>query len=210
MPRDTETQGHNLWSVLHVSFVVAKLAVLAFAIALSAAPPRTSAQSIGPVVQAGFSLQSIHQRIEADYATVKHIQATNLEVLLHAGDNVVLFDVREIEEYVVSRLDGAERIDPDIETDAFIERFGGALQGKLVVFYCSVGVRSSELAERVQDALRQTGAYAVYNLEGGIFNWHNEFRHLVTDSGKTSYVHPYSDHWSQLLKRRDLVRYEQA
>ena len=43
------------------------------------------------------------------------------------------------------------------------------------------------------------------NLEGGIFDWHNDGRPLTDANGKTPYVHPYDDKWGQLLVRRDYV-----
>ena len=85
-----------------------------------------------------------------------------------------------------------------------------AAKGKTVVFYCSVGVRSSKLAARLQKALTARGAKAVYNLQAGIFNWHNEHRPLTTGSAPTSFVHPFDDHWGQLVERRDLLSYRPA
>ena len=49
---------------------------------------------------------------------------------------------------------------------------------------------------------------AVVNLEGGIFHWHNQRRPLQSNGGSTHFVHPYNDHWGQLITRRHLLRYE--
>lgn len=159
---------------------------------------------------AGFSLQTIQQDIEADFATIRHIGSAELQELQSKPDGPLLFDVREVEEFAVSRLSGAKQVDPGITNAAFMERHAGALQDKTIIFYCSVGVRSSQLAEQLQEALLKAGARQVYNLQGGIFNWHNEARTLTTDTGPTSYVHPYSDFWGQLLTRRSLIRYDQS
>ena len=159
---------------------------------------------------ADFTLQSIQMGIEADFTTVRHISSANLEALLQQGGDVVLFDVREIEEYAVSRLAGAAQVSPDVTSTVFMQQHGGSLRDKIVIFYCSVGVRSSQLAEQLQDALRETGVQEVYNLNGGIFNWHNENRSLAEDAGSTRYVHPYNEYWGQLLERQDLIRYDQT
>ena len=77
-----------------------------------------------------------------------------------------------------------------------------------MVIYCSVGVRSSRLAEHVVDAVREAGARDVYNLAGGIFAWHNRGYQLVDGSGPTAFVHPYDETWGRLVARRQLWRFE--
>ena len=58
----------------------------------------------------------------------------------------------------------------------------------------------------LSDARVYAGAQAVYNLDGGIFAWHNERRALTNAAGATDYVHPFDDYWGRLLERRDLIR----
>ena len=94
--------------------------------------------------ETGFSLQTIQQDIEADYTTIRHIGSADLEDLQGKPDGPVLFDVRETEEFAVSRLADAKQVDPDIANAAFMQRHGASLRGKTVIFYCSVGVRSSQ------------------------------------------------------------------
>jgi rhodanese-related sulfurtransferase len=125
-----------------------------------------------------------------------------LASMLASGAPVVLFDVREEEEYQVSRLPGALRADPGAWTFRFVGQHGEAVKGKTVVFYCSVGVRSSKLAARVQGRLLEKGARAVYNLEGGVFRWHNDRRPLIDANGPTPLVHPYDRHWGGLIERQ--------
>lgn len=159
----------------------------------------------GPAqAQTEFSLQSIHEEIVSDFADVRHLQTDRLDAVTGP---VALIDVRTVEEFAVSRLQGAQRVDPSIWRNTFLERYAGRLKGKTVIFYCSVGVRSSRLAAAVQKDLLAQGAVAVFNLEGGIFKWHNEGKPLTASSGDTRFVHPYSDYWGQLLTRRDLITY---
>ena len=74
-----------------------------------------------------------------------------------------------------------------------------------VVFYCSVGERSSQMAKKADKLLRERGAHGVYNLRGGIFAWHNATNPLVDAKGITPYVHPYNDKWGELLVHRDKI-----
>lgn len=86
-----------------------------------------------------------------------------------------------------------------------------------LVCYCSVGYRSSKLATRLQTLLhRQSDEMAsplagsnqspaktdvqVFNLEGSLFQWANENRPLISETGeRTRFVHPYSAVWGRLV-----------
>ena len=179
----------------------AKLRVAAtlFALALVGTP------AVAPAAEP-FTLDAVRAEVRQDYRHVAHLPADALAKALADARDVLLFDVREREEYAVSRIHGAVRVDPGIWTHSFLKRHGAAVRGKTVVFYCSVGVRSSKLAERVRTRLRAAGATAVYNLDGGIFGWHNEARPLTGDGGATPYVHPFDRHWGRLVERRELAR----
>lgn len=151
-------------------------------------------------------LAKIHNDIEREFVEVKHIDGDDMAAL--NPKDIILFDVREGPEFAVSHLKGSIRVDPGISTDDFIAEFSDITKGKAVIFYCSVGQRSSELADRVNSALISSGTNAAYNLEGGIFKWHNERRPLYTDSAiPTKYVHPYNSNWGSLIKGQKLIRY---
>lgn len=151
-------------------------------------------------------LVSIHEDIVADYADVEHLPAQDLLTL--ASDRRVVFDVREPDEYAVSHIDGAIQVDPDISVEAFTERYAALLEDRTVVFYCSVGRRSSILAQRLDSAVVEHGATATYNLIGGIFQWRNENRPLVDGDGQTSAVHPYNRFWGRLIEDKKAIEYE--
>ncbi len=74
-----------------------------------------------------------------------------------------------------------------------------------VVCYCSVGYRSSNVAKTLFSKHKQSTGSSdeildVYNLEGGLFQWANERRGIVNNSGdKVATVHPYSLFWGKLL-----------
>ncbi len=104
-----------------------------------------------------------------------------------------LLDVREPDEFAVSHLRGALRVRPDAPASEVLARIDPA---RPVVVYCSVGYRSSQLAQRLIEA----GGKDVRNLEGSIFAWANEGRPLENDGRPTKTVHPYNGIFGRLLK----------
>ena len=75
-----------------------------------------------------------------------------------------------------------------------------------VVCYCSLGYRSSALAQQLAYELDKPvhqelkSKTVIYNLEGSIFKWANEGKDLEDNKGrKTVYVHPYNIVWGKLL-----------
>jgi rhodanese-related sulfurtransferase len=150
-------------------------------------------------------LQAAIEDVAARWPTQRHITPGELAALMRDG-SAVIFDVRAPEEYAVSHLEGAIRVDAGLTRAAFLSENASKLNGKLAVFYCSVGVRSSKLAERVGEAaFKAAGATGSANLAGGIFAWHGEQRPLADANGATQFVHGYDRTWSQLVKRQDLI-----
>ena len=105
----------------------------------------------------------------------------------------ILIDVRKPEEYAVSHLPGARHLPSveaiqhsDIPTDA------------TVVLYCSVGYRSARRSQRLQ----QAGYSHVINLDGSIFEWHNNGYPIVANQEPVQEVHPYNRWWKALLDDR--------
>jgi rhodanese-related sulfurtransferase len=154
----------------------------------------------------GTGLAAVHAGIEHQFSDVRHIDGDGLSSL--DRKDVVLLDVREEPEFSVSHLEKAIRVDPAISDAEFAAKFAAKTNGKIAIFYCSVGQRSSSLADRVQRALLSSGAKAAYNLEGGIFKWHNERRPLVSRTeAPTFYVHPYNADWGRMVKDQKKLRY---
>jgi rhodanese-related sulfurtransferase len=152
------------------------------------------------------TLSTVVRDVSTKHRTLAHMTPAELAGRLSKPDDLVLIDVREESEYAVSHLSGAIRVDPGIWRSTFLSRYREALKGKTVVFYCSVGVRSSALADNVKEDLLAAGVREVVNLEGGIFAWHNQSRPLVDKRGQTSFVHPYDAYWGRLLTRPELAR----
>jgi rhodanese-related sulfurtransferase len=185
----------------------AALSMLAKAFLASLVPASVATLYAPPLAARELpSLTAVEADVRADHPAVAQLSDAALADRLARHQSPLLIDVREPDEYAVSHLPGAQRVDPDIWTRSFLSRYAKAARGREVVFYCSVGVRSSELADAVQDGLKKAGAHAVYNLEGGIFAWHNARRALTDAHGATDFVHPYDAHWGKLLMRNNLIR----
>ena len=151
-------------------------------------------------------LDKIHNEIQASFDRVEHINAE--EFLALDPQQIVVFDVREPEEYAISHLAGAVQIDPSIDADSFFDEYKGLLAGKTAVFYCSVGWRSSQLAQRVDEVLDDEGVVGSFNLMGGLFKWHNEARPLMSSAKQaTSSIHPYDSMWGKLIEDQTSIDY---
>lgn len=155
------------------------------------------------------ALRNTHEKIVRNFEGVSHISAASLSDM--APKEYVLFDVRESEEYDVSHINGAIWVDPDIDAEEFLELYGDRLKGKFVILYCSVGVRSSRIAEQIKAYQSSPTSTSIYNLEAGVFGWHNEKRPLVqlSEDGpiSTEFIHPYNRWWGRMLNRDALKKY---
>ena len=154
--------------------------------------------------QGQFSLWLVEKKLDIKYS-VPNITHQELSEKLASkdADRYVLFDVREKEEYAVSHLASAHRVDPGTNAEAFVKAFGTMIRGKNLVFYCSVGDRSSYLIEKIQGQALEAGALSLSNLRGGIFRWYNENHPVVNASGATDTVHPYDEEWGKLIEKRN-------
>jgi rhodanese-related sulfurtransferase len=151
-------------------------------------------------------LNTIHQVIKKDYQSVSHISASQFSQL--SSEEILVFDVREPEEFEVSHIGGAIQVSPDIDPQTFIEDYGELLKDKKVVFYCSVGRRSSALANKLGDTPFEYGATSSQNLIGGVFSWVNQDRELSSSvQGSTKLVHPYNKYWGRLIKDQSKLSY---
>jgi rhodanese-related sulfurtransferase len=146
------------------------------------------------------NLDQVETAVSVAYATV-HLPADSLHQALAGADSAayVLFDVRQPEEYQLSRIGNAIQIDPDLSATDFANLHSQTVSGKKIVFYCSVGYRSSQLLQRVEEVALAAGAASLANLRGGIFRWYNQDLPIEA-SGDSVQVHPYNRQWGKLLK----------
>ena len=173
----------------------------------------TSALAEDDAASYNKALTKTHSKIIKNYETVPHIDSEALSKM--GPDEIILFDVREKDEYDVSHLEGAIWVDPDIDSSSFLQSYRDKIGNKTVILYCSVGVRSSRLAEKLKQRNEPNTPATIYNLEKGIFGWHNEKRPLyhkanTPQSSPTDYVHPYNYLWGRMVNRDELKRSEAA
>ena len=130
---------------------------------------------------------------EVSYISVEELRMQQLK------DNVVIVDSRELEEYQVSHLEDAVYVGYD---DFNISRLDDISREKLVVVYCSLGIRSEDISAELQKA----GFKNVRNLFGGIFEWKNRDFPVVDTLGKrTQKVHAFSENWGKWLRNAEKV-----
>ena len=142
----------------------------------------------------------LKKSIRVAHPDVRHISSDSLAAWLASPSAApLLLDVRAEAAFTVSHLQGARRIDPDTRDFALLQDLPPDTP---MVTYCSVGYRSSALAQRLTEA----GFTNVVNLEGSIFEWANEGRSVYRDDRAVRQVHPYNTVWGQLLNK-DLHAY---
>jgi rhodanese-related sulfurtransferase len=144
------------------------------------------------------SLADVEREVERRYRVLDMTPDMLTEKLAAGG--VVLLDVRTQAEFDQGHLPGAIRVEPDEPPEGLVRAQGERLKGKTVVFYCAVGVRSSELMVRASAILAPNAPAGLYNLRVGIFRWVAEGRTLVAE-GKPGSPHPYDANWGKLLTR---------
>lgn len=80
--------------------------------------------------------------------------------------NMVLLDVRTVEEFAEGHLEGAMQYDY-YETESFKGMLEGLDKSKTYLIYCRSGSRSGNAMSMMQSM----GFSSVYNLDGGILAW---------------------------------------
>lgn len=118
-------------------------------------------------------------------------------------NDLLLFDVRTADEFQRGHLPAAIRVDPDETAESFLRQHGDRLRahrGGPIVFYCSVGMRSSIFIDRIGAALEPAAAGGLFNLRGGLFRWVAQGGALVSDD-RVGALHPYDANWETLLQR---------
>lgn len=122
--------------------------------------------------------------------TVPYITVDSLND--HLTDFTIL-DTRKRKEFEVSHLPNAIWVGEKFD----MENLAQVDQGKPIVVYCSVGVRSENYGEDLIEA----GFNSVFNLYGSIFSW-KDAGFVVEDMGgnATDQIHVYSRKWGKYLK----------
>lgn len=176
-------------------------------IRLRSAVSTASALTLFLLLQAAWSAQAPQERPVAEkrwaktlrvvretFPDVPQLSTERLAEMLTADADLVLLDARSTEEFETSHLQGAIRA---TSIRAAREALKGRGEESIVVVYCSVGYRSSRLAQQ----LRAKGVENVFNLEGSLFKWANEGRPIYRGSKPVRFVHPFDPEWGKLLDK---------
>jgi rhodanese-related sulfurtransferase len=140
------------------------------------------------------AFRALQWRIERRFPDVKWLKT---EELARWGTGPVepppvLLDARTDDEFRVSSLKGAVRIDPYRPS---LRPLRGFRKDTVVMVYSSAGYRGA----RVASWLGHAGYTNVLNLAGGIFAWVNEGRPIFRGETPTAQVHPYDHNWGLLV-----------
>lgn len=170
------------------------------AVAIAGVPPAHAQMSVWPnPSDPRVTLDDIDAAIDRVFG-IPRVTCVELHEAMEHGA-VSLIDVREPEEFAISRLPGAILVDPEMNADAFLTEIAPRLGDKPPVFYCSVGIRSARLLHSLDWNLTDLPGPGRC-LSGGLFRWLAEGRSLVDADGQpTRRVHPKDAMWEQLLVR---------
>ncbi|WP_228035060.1 rhodanese-like domain-containing protein [Oculatella sp. LEGE 06141] len=144
-------------------------------------------------MQIGWDI--VQQTIKRRFPEVRSTSTHDLADWLNQTERPLplLLDVRTADEYAVSHLPQAQRLEPN--TQDFSALADLPLDTPIVT-YCSVGMRSAAIASQLQ----ANGFTNVTNLEGSIFRWVNEGRAAYRNDQPVQQVHPYNSLWGLLLR----------
>ncbi|UKN01068.1 rhodanese-like domain-containing protein [Paracrocinitomix mangrovi] len=127
--------------------------------------------------------------------TVEQLNPADLNAKIKKQSNIFLLDTRELNEYKVSHIKGAKFVSYN---DFNMNLLNGIPKDAYICVYCSVGVRSEHIGEK----LNKAGYKHVYNLRGGLFSWANQGFPIVNTKGKiTKKVHGFDEEWSKYLNK---------
>jgi len=114
---------------------------------------------------------------------------------------VVLLDAREPKEFNVSHIKNAVFVGyTNFKPKKVLKQIPD--KNAPIVVYCSIGVRSEDIAER----LLKKGYTNVTNLYGGIFEWKKKNQPVFDkDNKSTNKVHAFDKFWGKLLTNAEKV-----
>ncbi|MFC0521110.1 rhodanese-like domain-containing protein [Mesonia maritima] len=133
--------------------------------------------------------------------SVPYISVEQLQMESKNNAPLVILDAREAEEYQVSHLQNAKFVGyKNFSAEKITKQIPD--KNTPIVVYCSLGVRSENIGEKLQKA----GYTNVKNLYGGIFEWKKK-GYLVVDSEEkeTEKVHAFNKKWGKWLTNAEKV-----
>ena len=132
-------------------------------------------------------LLKLHNTQSVPYISVQELRSPSTEA--------IILDARAHTEFHTSHIQNAIHVGYD---NFNIETVKNSIKdtSKIIVVYCSLGIRSEDVAEQ----LKKAGYTNVYNLFGGIFEWKNNDFPVYDNEGElTDQVHAFSEEWGRWL-----------
>ena len=121
------------------------------------------------------------------------VPVMDVDELKNSTEKIYILDAREIAEYEMSHIEGADYIGYDNFNKKSMKNMDIPKDAKIVL-YCSVGYRSEKIGEKLQ----KMGYTDVNNLFGSLFEWVNRgYKVVDKDGNETQKVHTYNKDWSQ-------------
>lgn len=143
----------------------------------------------------GFAQKTLSKLLKQQ--NKESIPYISVEDLKTEKASVILLDSREQKEFNTSHLQNAICVGYDSFNLDIVKPKLPNKDSKIVV-YCSLGIRSEDVAEK----LKKAGYSNVYNLYGGIFEWkNNDLEVLNLQEQPTDSIHTFNKAWSKWLKK---------
>ncbi len=172
--------------------ILTALAVILSVAAASCAPAAPLAQARTDAAKRA-AIDAMYREFQPGFPDAPETSVAEL-IRLWTEEDVIIVDVREPEERMVSIIPGA------ISKEAF-ELLKEDLGGEPIVAHCTIGYRSAAYVE----ALQAEGLEA-YNLKGSILSWVHAGQPVVDPEGnETKRVHVYGKRWDLLPEGYEAV-----
>lgn len=141
------------------------------------------------------TVYKMYAKYKKSFKKVKEITPQEA-MALSKKTQVVFVDIRKPPEMKVSRLKGA------ISQLEFITN-PSAYMGKTIVGYCTIGMRSGQLAKEYANE-----GITILNLKGGILAWLHEGGKIYNDEGETRQVHIYGKKWDLAPEGYETIKFK--
>ncbi|MCP9755646.1 rhodanese-like domain-containing protein [Lacihabitans sp. CCS-44] len=129
----------------------------------------------------------------------KTVPIIKVQELKAKNTEVVLLDARELNEFEVSHLKNARHVGFNSFS---LESIKDIPKTAPIVVYCSIGVRSEKIGEKLIAA----GYTNVKNCYGSIFEWINQGNEVVDMQNKpTQKIHAYNKKWGVWVNKGEKV-----
>ena len=129
----------------------------------------------------------------------KTVPIIKVQELKSKSTEVVLLDARELEEFEVSHLRNARYVGFN---NFSLEGIKDIPKTAPIVVYCSIGVRSEKIGEKLLAA----GYTNVKNCYGSIFEWVNQGNEIVDMQNQpTQKIHVYNKKWGVWVNKGEKV-----